>query len=414
MIKKLRNYFRQHLSAPLHRYLSHRSLQKHYDMLAGNVRNKARSGGAVRVCFLATEASKWSYHYLYKAMQSDPFFEPFILFAPRYRPFFLTSEAINEEYSFFTSRYSGAKCIYDRATQKFEDLKVYKPDIVFYTQPWDLPPLYKVDQVSRFALTCYSPYPLAESPETLIVNLNTFHYLLYRHFVTMKLQLKQYRDELSYTDRNLVVTGHPKLDAYLDSDIIGKTDEKPCVIYAPHSSIPRKSWCKQSTFEWTGRLMLEYAKQHPEMNWVFKPHPDVYRVMIANRIMTEQEMKDYFAEWARLGTVYTTGDYFRIFRRSRCLVTDCISFLGEYLPTGKPVIHLRSKDGVNFSAINRQVISHYYQVWNTDDLASTLKLVLEDGQDPMRDARCACMRRLGLGTESASMHIIDHLKKTLS
>ena len=56
------------------------------------------------------------------------------------------------------------------------------------------------------------------------------------------------------------------------------------------------------------------------------------------------EINNYFSEWEKIGKIYPTGDYYELFSHSDCLITDCISFLAEYLPTGKPVIHLRKEN----------------------------------------------------------------------
>jgi len=50
--------------------------------------------------------------------------------------------------------------------------------------------------------------------------------------------------------------------------------------------------------------------------------------------MTLNEVESYYAEWHNLsnGFVYDEGDYFNIFKSSDALITDCGSFLAEYLP----------------------------------------------------------------------------------
>lgn len=386
-----------------------KSYARRYEQIVQRIRNKLKNKEEkVRVCFLATEDCKWNYHYLYLAMKEDPMFDPVVVYAPRTTPFFHKADIYERNLDFFRKRYPDLVMGYDSDKKKYIDLQTYQPDVIFYTEPWDIHATHQIEQVSRFALTCYVPYPLAESPETLVVNLKKFHYFLFRHFIITKSIKKQYKNELKYTDSALSVVGHPKLDAYLDQSETKK--EKPYVIYSPHCSVPQRSWSKMSTFEWTGRHILEYAKKHPEFNWVFKPHPDVYRVMIMNKIMTENEMKAYFKAWDEIGQCYTTGDYFHLFKNSRCLITDCISFLGEYLPSGKPVIHLRSKYGVNYSAINKDIIDHYYQAWDLDQLDKHLKEILEEGKDPMKEERLECQRKLGLGTSSAAHNIIRELK----
>ena len=42
--------------------------------------------------------------------------------------------------------------------------------------------------------------------------------------------------------------------------------------------------------------MLEYAKKHPEYNWVFKPHPDVKEVLYKDKKYGPEFTENYYQE----------------------------------------------------------------------------------------------------------------------
>ena len=398
------------LIAQLKDFINHKKILFRYPVIIKRIKRSIKEGKKVRVAFLATEDCKWNYDSLYRLFKTDALFEPILLFAPRNSRLHNTTSDIQKNLSFFLTRYPEVQLAYNFDKHYYISLKKFNPDIVFYTQPWDIHRIQNILKVSKYALTCYCPYPLAESPETLIVNLKKFHINLWKHFVIAEDVRKQYRDELDYDLPSINITGHPKLDVFLK---FKSTNSKNYVIYAPHSSFPSNSWCKCATFEWNGLHILEYAKKHPEFNWVFKPHPDTYNNIIRNKIMSKEETDAYYSEWEKIGLYYNTGDYFPIFQDSQCLITDCISFLGEYFPTQKPVIHLRSKFTVNYMALNKEIIKHYYQAWNINELDNHLKNILEQGKDPMKEERIKCLKQMGLGTTSAAKNIIKNIKQSL-
>lgn len=103
--------------------------------------------------------------------------------------------------------------------------------------------------------------------------------------------------------------------------------------------------------------------------------------------MTEQGINNYFDEWQNIGIIYEYGHYFDLFKNSDFMITDSASFLLEYYPTQKPVIRLMSKTYTYNNALTEMVAGNYYQVHNIDELKNTLKIVIEDKQDPVKKQR---------------------------
>jgi CDP-glycerol glycerophosphotransferase (TagB/SpsB family) len=79
--------------------------------------------------------------------------------------------------------------------------------------------------------------------------------------------------------------------------------------------------------------LLEYAKSHTETKWIFKPHPLLKKALVDTNTMTLEEVENYYSEWEKIGIKYEGGEYLEFFAKSKMMVTDCSSFLGEYFVT---------------------------------------------------------------------------------
>ena len=206
--------------------------------------------------------------------------------------------------------------------------------------------------------------------------------------------------------KNLKVTGQPFLDYFR----LNPSGESKYTIYAPHWTVAKQG-IAYGTFEWNGKFMLEYAKKHPEKNWVFKPHPLLFKALIDQGIMTVGEVQNYYNEWGNIGFRYESGDYLELFNNSQMLITDCSSFLGEYFMTEKPVIHLISPFATPYNKTVNRVIKHYYRAENIEDLKTLLERLPE--HDTMKEERMRAVEELGFKNNYASKNILDDIIQTI-
>ena len=272
--------------------------------------------------------------------------------------------------------------MFNNETKQFDDLKKYNPDIVFYQQHWHIAQNQNVFSVSKFALPVYIPYCFVEGYEMIEQFKYTFHYLLFREYISHE-EIKTEYENKGYKIKNLRVSGYPKLEEYLDN----KKYEKKYVIYAPHHSFAENS-LKLGTFVWNGKFLLEYAKKHKEFNWIFKPHPLCKDTLVrAGLFKNMEEVNTYYDEWNKIGAVYDEGNYIDLFKQTKCLITDCSSFLVEFLPTQSPVINLKRKDSIYIPTITDKISKAYYQVYNLEELKKVLSDVLEQDIDVKKQER---------------------------
>lgn len=171
-----------------------------------------------------------------------------------------------------------------------------------------------------------------------------------------------------------------------------------------------------ATFQENGRFLLEYAKNHPEIEWVFKPHPRLKTSLVTDGIMSEKEVEEYYQTWDTMpnGRVYDKGSYFDIFKTSDALITDCVSFLAEYLPSKKPVLFLESKNHIPFNKLGENITKHYYRINNLKELEDTINKVILTSDDYLRNERINDIKYLEIEGKQASLRIVEHIEKELN
>ena len=128
--------------------------------------------------------------------------------------------------------------------------------------------------------------------------------------------------------------------------------------------------------------------------------------------MTKVQMEDYFKQWENLpnAQIIEGGNYFDMFRTSDMLITDSCSFLSEYLPLGKPVIHLISNSSSGLNGFGNKITQGYYKALNLNDLKRYIDEVLINNNDTLKDLRIKsyqeCFNNEG---QSSAVRIVNHL-----
>jgi hypothetical protein len=343
-----------------------------YKKIIQKLRKKIKNN-PIKVGFLTRERSKWTYQSVYDILNKDNRFDPVILVSVMFsKNTENQQDEISETARFFIEK--GMKVEYVWDNDEYKELKDMVVDILFYDQPWDIPFIHHPAHVSEFALTMYSCYGI--QPMDYKRNyMPKFQKQLYRYYVEHQLNIERFERYKKGNSKNCVDVGYPKLDIYLDKDNIPsmsewKEPDKIKIIYAPHHSFGEDHTTNYGTFDKNGQFILDLAKKHPETTWIFKPHPWLkYNLIEKNKIMTKEECEKYYNEWKNIGNVVETGDYFNIFKTCDLMITDSISFLGEFLPSGKPLIRLVPDNiCVPLSEYGLWLSSQYYNAHSNDEL----------------------------------------------
>ena len=395
------------------KYDSFQKAHKNYTKKLKSLRKKY-SKEPIKIGFLINEPAKWQYESLYNAFAAHPNFDPIILVSklllpPKVNIFY---KSIEECYNFYRTKNYKVKYAYDRKRHSYLSPKAMNVDILFYQQPWYLSDKQAPLAVMSKALTCYVPYGLH------LVEYNgsytqTFHKLLWQMFVEDQSQVERFSKLMKMPINNCSVVGYPKLDAYFTvSDKSLKVSNKPLLIYAPHHSFePQSLGC--ATFQHNGKHILKLAQKYKqEIDWIFKPHPRFKSAVINNNIMSEEETDQYYKSWEEIGTIYDSGDYIDLFKYSAGMITDSISFLGEYLPSKHPLFHLIAEK-FPFNDFAKSFIDSYYQIHNMTELETHIKNVILQHQDTKKEQRLSKIKILFDEHEKSADKILNILIKNL-
>ena len=373
---------------------------------------KALKTRKLKVCFLVGSISKWHCDALYNEFSTNEHFEPCILVTK-------ANECKQSELlEFFKKRYKNVEEAFLSKSNKFININEFEPDILFYQKPWMIDQSQHPIVASKRALTCYTPYCF-HLMKSDFDYLSAFHRFLWTYFVESEGHIEDYKKRFNAT--NCVVSGSVHFDNYVYKRAANfdkwndNEHSKKRIIYAPHFTFDSSHM--MSTFGENGNFMLNLASMYPQTTWIFKPHPNFFEQIVADGLMSNDELSDYCDEWEKYGTIWDSsyGNYFDMFKTSDCLITDCISFLADYFPTGNPVIHLRSKKQTReFNEFGSYIIESYYQVFNNSELEKTFSQIIVEGSDPKKSERLKKIDELNIHEEfSASKIILKYLNKKL-
>ena len=373
------------------------------------VKKRLKGKTPIIAAFYVYDDTKWKCQSVYDLMEKDERFEPYIFVtknaAPENNCNYQTDEDFNKVYVFFKNKDMRVLKAFDTAKGRyipFEEMSP-KPDIIIYQHPWYVETSQGPVVCSKFALTYYVPYFISDTEERFECDLR-FHRYIYKYYIPNDFYKKLYSPFMPDNGKKLVTVGYPFFDYfYLNKE---EQDNK-YTIYAPHWTVCGNN-IRYGTFDWNGREILEYAENHPELNWVFKPHPLLYKFLYTSGYMSKEAADEYYRRWAKAGILYDKGDYLDLFRKSQMLITDCGSFLIEYFVTQKPCIHLLSEKfkGNNFV---QQICKTYYEAKNINEFNEYLDILINRGQDPKKPEREEVLAKLNLTGTYCAKNILEDI-----
>lgn len=387
--------------------------------LAEEARNARKPDGRIRVTFIVQRPALWPNHAsIHAAMLADPAFAVAVIAIPKIPP--AARDVDLAEYGRLAEFLEGKgipfSAGYDVAKRAWiNPLAFGLPDLVFLPQPY----------AHTQSFLYHSPY-LKHFCKMAIVNygmtVGNMPYMQYElpvypdcHWIFIESEAHRalfVAHAPALADR-LRVTGHPKLDCYRgpvprDLGLWKCPAARHRVIWAPHFTVTRdRTPHTFSNFFEYYDFFLAAARRHAEIEFVLRPHPELFEHMVAAGLKTRAEAEAYRDRFNALpnGQVYEGGDIFTMFRQSDALILDSISFLLEYLPTGKPVCFLESLRRQRLNPIGEKLLHAFHAAWNAEEIEEFIQAVVVEGRDDRRRDReqvarkCLYLPEAGVGVE---------------
>jgi CDP-glycerol glycerophosphotransferase (TagB/SpsB family) len=333
----------------------------------------------IKVVFLGIYFEAWdALDEIYQKMAKDPRFEPIVVSMPRKLTGQLAYAHEEKAHAFFEGKgiphirlNSGGS-----GSQNLEGLAILRdlaPDYVFVNYPWqrNYQPAVRFDRLVEFTRLVYVPYfslVMVDEPDDepgggqgdAPVATHLFTQRLHQLASLVFTQEREVVDAYALTERGnsyVHFTGSPKIDNLSREAQAGKTswpleDGKFKIIWAPHHSYS-PHWYNFGVFSKIYLQMLEFAKANSDIQIVLRPHPFLWSTLTDRKVLSETELSSWRKSWDHLPNtaVDEEGSYAGLFLATDILVTDGISFLGEYpLVTGKPAIFFENADHWKFSS----------------------------------------------------------------
>lgn len=387
-------------------YASMRARVLHEETLS-RVREKVAKGNRIDLAFLVTQRAKWNVA-LWRALASHGAFRARIFLLRGIRG--VADEELVEGLRFFRGFDSNAEIVSLEGLD--EAIRLEGLDVVFVQEPFL--GMARTLGLSRFALPCYVHYTVSLRETAAYYYTGEFVGMLWRFFCESEESRREILRYSPLSGRAVVPVGWPKLDVYREKPATMDAYWKPGVyraIYAPSFSF--FGFGAHSRFDVMWRDMIELAESAEGIEWVFMPHPALASQVVRTGLMSENGWRAYLERWRRIGTVWTDGDYFDLFRSSNCLVTDGESFLAEYLPSGAPVIDLNRESEVPYSAFGQRLRATYYAAASVEDVRARLASLMR-GEDPKRGERLALREWFVPAGRSACEAVVEGLLKAVS
>ena len=378
--------------------LSYVSPKDEYNELMARVFKKSaeriRGKDKIKVGFVLYDSSMWCGDDLYNFCAADEKFETtvFLFKIPKAG----RNEAVEDDFQRGVEQFKA----HGLNVVPVERAKAPLPpqDVLFLLIPYpeNVPNAFQLSNVTTKTLVAHIIYSLAVSVRTKgYYNRRIFH-TAWKIFFPSIINLKLYgKNNIVGMPRGFV-SGYPRIDAFFKKNSafhfdwkLARPDAKK-IIWAPHHSIPSKG-VHFATFQWNYKFMYEFAKAHPEISWVVKPHPALaYRAIAAKIFPSDKAFKDYLQAWNDLpnAQVYTGAYYQDLFATSDGMIHDSGSFTAEYQYVDKPMIFL-TREGTNFNELGNEIFKVSYLVdgKDLDAIAATIQKVFIEGDDFKAAAR---------------------------
>ncbi|MBZ7985474.1 CDP-glycerol glycerophosphotransferase family protein [Campylobacter sp. Cr9] len=386
-----------------------------------NIKQKLKDGQKINFGFFIIRDSMFPAFPLIDKILEYEIFNPIIVIIPyNDLPKKEQMEAFDSTHNYVVKKYPDIEIIkaYDENNGKCVDVSD-RLDITCLTTPYRnvLNPLHRAEYLfDKKVLPIHIFYGFTSN----------FNYDLYNIFSQSELRFcwkifldaKYAEDKITLMyrdlDNKLVTSGCVKLDAI--KCFSKKNNFKKTIILAPHHSIGDSvPDLKLSTFLKFSDFFLELPKLYPDINFIFRPHPFLKIRMQSDDYWGVEKTEKYFNTLESYPNVVPkyTNEYFKEFVESDGIITDCGSFLAEYLCVDNPGCYLLKNEkatNLTFSDLGKECLQHYYIAYNQNDILDYINNIVIGGMDYKKEKRHNFVKNhISFNDFNTSKYILDYI-----
>ncbi len=380
----------------VHHKITYAEHQKSFAEKRENITAKVRNGECVNVVFFVSLASMFPSAPLLREMQNDSRFNAKIYVIPdmRWHDGNEIKRMIQCENE-LSAKY-GEGVLQRIRPDKFgvwPDVLAHA-DIVVYPSPYELSifrynPRYAV---GRSFLPISVNYGYYRSLYDRFVMEGQSYAYMWKAFFECEATAEEYRKYSPIHGSNVEVVGYMKMDAL--ACVCPQKHMRKRVLIALHHSIEggTNKMLSLANFVEYADFFKELPDKYPEIDFVFRPHPFLFKVLSKQDKWGSEKTRKYISTLKAKNNVIWSdgGDYFREFVESDACIQDCGSFLVEYFYTNKPCCYmLKSRKDIKmkFSPLGQDCLRNCYLAYKTQEIDDFVRNVVIKGVDPKGSAR---------------------------
>ncbi len=416
IIKKAFTYFWLHI-------WKYKAVERQHKKLVEQLKNEHRP---VNVVFMALDVSLWRYQHVYELMANDERFRVCVVISPC--PLREDPDKDAEGLRLFFKEKGVNYIDYIHGEPAYDIRNELKPDIIFYTQPYEYLLQKEHDCLSFYdRLICYLPYAF-NSFKKWSYNLH-FCNQAWRLYYTDKYALTDAMTTTSNNGRNVRIVGYANADEYLRDNHLdvwkdikdGKNRKR--IIWAPHFTINENNSAipPRSNFLWMAELMITIAKEYEDtLQIAFKPHPALLTQLYKNAEWGKEKADNYYDMWNKMpNTQLEEGQYIDLFMTSDAMIHDSASFSVEYHFSQKPVMFVLNKNTQDVSSLNiigRKAMDLHYKGAAESDIRTFINDVVLNSNDSLFPQREHFYQEYLLppNGKSVSQNVVDDIVTSLN
>lgn len=399
-------------------------LQAQFQSKIAQLKAKIKARQKIKVCFYVIYDSCFPFEPLFKKMQSDLLFEPYVVIIPdtsrgKSNMFYQVDKgykSLSEKYGDFVH-----KC-YDLQTKDFIDFTP-NMDILATSQPYETmsDEIYSINYAtSKQILTIFAHYTMevASWGKNEIVPTYALN-LCWKIFVNTKYGFDEHQMLTLNNGKNAILSGYVKMDSLFQ--VKPQKRERKKIIIAPHHTIYSTSDCalQLSSFLQYADFFLEIYERYPQIDFIFRPHPLLVIVLAKDEYWGQKKLDSYLAKLKTFKNVtyQEGGEYFETFVNSDGILHDCGSFVAEYLYTDNPCCFMLKDSATNennFALLGKECLKHYYQAFDESDIIDFIENVVIKGNDTKKAQRITFAKEvLRVNFPNVADKILDNIKSEL-
>lgn len=337
---------------------------------------------------------------LINKLKNSNIFNPFIVVVPYTA--FETEKMIEEfkkTYEYINKKFDNIEIIkgYDIQRDAYIDISNIT-DIACITTPYGLVmnELHRASYLySKNVLPFYISYTSLSKDYygiDCILSQDEMKYM-WKVFVDTEYVLRLAKHRLVYSLKNMVSSGYVKMDGLHKMTRVCDSEYRKTIILAPHHSIgDTVPNVMLSTFLKFSDLYLKLPMIYKDIKFIFRPHTFLKIRLKDDKYWGEQKTDEYFQKMASYKNVeyQDGGDYLQSFINSDGIITDCGSFLMEYLYTDNPGCYILRNDETTekmFNSFGKKCLEQYYIAFNEYDIINYIDDVILNENDVKKIAR---------------------------